>query len=153
MIVSTLCLFLDTSSLGWGAFFFIAPLSVCSAPIQIIRGTFLAGGKSLTRSFRSNATRRRTFHDIHNVYYVLCMFLIRHLTQIFAVVGDWLNWTVNLHNCKLRLYRGLAEQTKLSSLLQQIYYHYLQDPTFHQIAYAISHTHNILIQFSREYHL
>jgi hypothetical protein len=145
MIVSTLSLFLDTSLLAWEAFCFIAHLSVCNVSIQFIKGTFVARDTLLTRSSRSNATRRRTFHDIHNVYYVLRMFLIRHLTQLFAIVGDWPNRTISLHNCRLRHCRGWAKQTELTSLRLWIYYHYLQDPTFHQIAYAIPHTHNILI--------
>ncbi|KFZ20266.1 hypothetical protein V502_03249 [Pseudogymnoascus sp. VKM F-4520 (FW-2644)] len=72
-----------------------------------------------TLKCRSMAASRRAFHDIHDMPDVLCMLLIQPKPPILPEPG-WRS----------------GSSLPLSNDIKG-YYHYLQDPTFHQNAYAI----------------
>lgn len=83
---------------------------------------------------RPDAVGGRAFHDLHGDHYVLRYVLVLAVSARSDPAGDWIGWVGSFHHgwCHLRRTASRRHADR-----DQLYYHYLQDPDFHQNAFAI----------------
>lgn len=135
MILFLLFVFADISPLVPEASFSTAHSNVgCSSAGITQDGLHPVHGSLLIYHFRSLAACRWAFDDIYNLPDVLRRFLFWDVPGLLATLSSQSPRTISIYYCGWNDHHTRAVRNWFV-WRKQVYYHYLQEPTFHQIAY------------------